>query len=85
MPQTTGTQTTLVLKAGHPALTVASPIVHLKHVAAHELVHATRTGAVGGTYLDVIPAGAVIGRFVWAAGERWPMARPPRSVSARSR
>jgi DNA-binding NarL/FixJ family response regulator len=36
----------------------------LKRAAAHELVHAIRTVASGGTYLDPLLAGRVIGSFV---------------------
>jgi DNA-binding NarL/FixJ family response regulator len=54
----------------------------LKRAAAHELVHAIRTVASGGTYLDPILAGKVIGRYVRTGGRSLPD-RPEAALSER--
>lgn len=54
----------------------------LKRAAAHELVHAIRAVAAGGTYLDPTLAARVIERFVRIGGEGGP-GRPEVALSER--
>ncbi|MHB1555902.1 MAG: response regulator transcription factor [Isosphaeraceae bacterium] len=100
MPEMTGTQVAVVLKAQRPELKVLALTVHhdksyirslleagasgylLKRAAAHELVHAIRTVAAGGTYIDPTLAGKMVGSFV-RTGRRAEPDRPEPALSDR--